>query len=132
MDPTNDISFLKSIPNGIDKKVLLQLVEHTGIEAVGILLGVFVEEIEDVVPALKTALESADYTLIDQIAHTTKSTAGSFGATELQIKCSALEQAARAGTHDTILNISTDTIEVINQTTSSYQILITQLGTDKD
>ncbi len=66
------------------------------------LLGDFLDALPDQLAALRTATETGDLEQLHRGAHTLRSNAATFGATDLAVACRALEQAAGDGATDVI------------------------------
>ena len=80
----------------LDPEILAQLVEDVGEEALPVLLGSFLDEIDRQMATIKDGLAANDRASGERGAHSLKSTAGTFGALDLQAHMHAIEFRAKA------------------------------------
>ena len=83
--------------------ILQQLFEDVGSEMAPQVLASFIQELQDQTSALETASDRADLDALGKAAHRLKSSAASFGAIPLSSSLSVLEQAARSGQMESVL-----------------------------
>ena len=79
----------------IDKSVLAMLTESVGDDFVGELIDTFIEEAPGMFEEMKQALTACDADRFRRAAHSLKTNANTFGATELAEKAKKLEYMAR-------------------------------------
>ena len=88
----------------LEPGALERLMEATGgdPEFVAVLLETFADEAPSILEELRSGLASGDGDAVRRAAHTLKSNAATFGATELEALCAELESRARRGIWPTV------------------------------
>ncbi|WP_434666887.1 Hpt domain-containing protein [Aeromonas sp. NJAU223] len=79
----------------LDQKVLRQLAEDIGQEMMPVVISVFVEEVGEQLAQLRPLYEQRDWPAMARIAHSMKSSCGSYGAEPSYRQVLALELACR-------------------------------------
>ncbi|MFC5707751.1 Hpt domain-containing protein [Aeromonas eucrenophila] len=79
----------------LDQKVLRQLAEDIGHEMMPVVISVFVEEVGGQLAQLRPLFEQRDWTALARLAHSMKSSCGSYGAEPSYRQVIALELACR-------------------------------------
>lgn len=82
----------------LDSTVLGQLRADVGADAMPVLMGALQRELSASSATIVSALDAADFALLETTAHALKSSTASFGAMRVSAMCLKLELAARA--HD--------------------------------
>lgn len=82
----------------LDSAVLGQLRADVGADAMPVLMGALRRELSASSAIIVSAIEAADFALLETTAHALKSSSASFGAMRVSAVCLKLELAARA--HD--------------------------------
>jgi len=80
----------------LDFAVLGQLRADVGADAMPVLMGALRRELSTSSATIVSAIEAADYALLETIAHALKSSSASFGAMRVSTVCLKLELAAHA------------------------------------
>jgi len=81
----------------IDEAALQRLVAETGPEVLPAIIRVFLDELQSRLKYIAEAARGADYSTLRDQAHVLKSSAGTFGAVELQQLARALDEACVQG-----------------------------------
>ena len=79
----------------LDTRVLADMSSHTGPAVAADLVAFFIAESRNLVDAAVRCAEARDYDAVRRSAHSIKSSAGQFGAFDLQEAADALERAAQ-------------------------------------
>lgn len=79
----------------LDQKVLRQLAEDIGQEMMPVVISVFVEEVGEQLAQLRPLYELRDWPALARLAHSMKSSCGSYGAEPSYRQVIALELACR-------------------------------------
>ena len=80
---------------GIDKATFEELKEISGVDFINELIDAFLEDAPNMIQTMQTALETKDVDLFRRNAHSLKSNALTFGATELGALARELEYMGR-------------------------------------
>lgn len=123
-------TILDGLPAGVDKQVLGALALELSLPTLSIMCQAFLEELTDNETALRDAVKANDFSTIERIVHTTKSTAGTFGATQLHSIALEAEAAAQAADKLLIEQKTEEIIAEISQTHIRFQSIIEQMGTE--
>ncbi|EZH82760.1 Hpt domain-containing protein [Aeromonas hydrophila] len=79
----------------LDQKVLRQLAEDIGQEMMPVVISVFIEEVGEQLAQLRPLYEQQDWPALARLAHSMKSSCGSYGAQLSYQQVVALEQACK-------------------------------------
>lgn len=79
----------------LDQKVLRQLAEDIGQEMMPVVISVFIEEVGEQLTQLRPLYERQDWTALARLAHSMKSSCGSYGAQVSYQQVMALELACK-------------------------------------
>lgn len=79
----------------LDQKVLRQLAEDIGQEMMPVVISVFIEEVSEQLAQLRPLYERRDWHGLARLAHSMKSSCGSYGAQPSYQQVVALELACR-------------------------------------
>lgn len=103
----------------IDRTVLAALAESVGAEFVAELIDTFTEEAPTMLAELRQALLKDEVDRFRRVAHSLKTNANTFGATQLAILARDMELGARANSLP-----ATDKLEALEE---SYQVAVIDL-----
>lgn len=79
----------------LDQKILRQLAEDIGQEMMPVVISVFIEEVGEQLTQLRPLYERQDWTALARLAHSMKSSCGSYGAQVSYQQVMALELACK-------------------------------------
>ncbi|MGL4716313.1 MAG: Hpt domain-containing protein [Aeromonas sp.] len=79
----------------VDRKVLQQLAEDIGQDMLPVIIGVFIEEVSDQLSQLRPLFERGEWDALARVAHSMKSSCGSYGAIPSYQQLMALEMACK-------------------------------------
>ncbi|WP_368182767.1 Hpt domain-containing protein [Aeromonas sp. R7-5] len=79
----------------LDQKVLRQLADDIGHEMMPVVISVFVEEVGEQLSQLRPLFEQRDWSALARVAHSMKSSCGSYGAKPSYQQVMGLESACR-------------------------------------
>ena len=100
----------------IDQGVLQKLFEDVGSEMAPRVFAAFIQELQDQTSALEKAGEHTDLEELGKAAHRLKGSAASFGASHLSTALQGLEETARNGDMDSIMQIMPEVIALAGAT----------------
>ncbi|WP_421210607.1 Hpt domain-containing protein [Aeromonas enteropelogenes] len=84
----------------VDRKVLQQLADDIGQEMLPVVITVFIEEVGDQLSQLRPLYEQQDWEALARVAHSMKSSCGSYGALTSYQQVMALELACKQADGD--------------------------------
>jgi HPt (histidine-containing phosphotransfer) domain-containing protein len=79
----------------VDRKVLLQLAEDIGPDMLPVVIAVFIEEVGEQLSQLRPLYEQGEWEALARVAHSMKSSCGSYGAMPSYQQVMALEMASK-------------------------------------
>ena len=79
----------------VDRKVLQQLAEDLGPDMLPVVIAVFIEEVGEQLSQLRPLYEQGEWEALARVAHSMKSSCGSYGAMPSYQQVMALEMASR-------------------------------------
>ena len=79
----------------VDRKVLQQLADDIGQEMLPVVISVFIEEVGEQLGQLRPLYERGDWAQLARVAHSMKSSCGSYGAMPSYQQVMALEMACK-------------------------------------
>lgn len=123
-------TILDGLPNGVDHAVLGALATELTLPTLLIMLEAFVEELGDNDTTVREAIATKDFSAIERIAHTTKSTAGTFGATDLYTIALDTESAAQAAETALVEQKAREMLQEISFAKERFQSIIEQVSAE--
>jgi len=79
----------------VDRKVLQQLAEDIGPDMLPVVIAVFIEEVGEQLSQLRPLYEQGEWEALARVAHSMKSSCGSYGAIPSYQQVMALEMASK-------------------------------------
>jgi HPt (histidine-containing phosphotransfer) domain-containing protein len=79
----------------VDRKVLQQLADDIGQEMLPVVIAVFIEEVGEQLSQLRPLYEQGEWEALARVAHSMKSSCGSYGAMPSYQQVMALEMASK-------------------------------------
>jgi HPt (histidine-containing phosphotransfer) domain-containing protein len=79
----------------VDRKVLQQLAEDIGPDMLPVVIAVFIEEVGEQLSQLRPLYEQGEWEALARVAHSMKSSCGSYGAMPSYQQVMALEMASK-------------------------------------
>lgn len=79
----------------VDRKVLQQLAEDIGPDMLPVVIAVFIEEVGEQLTQLRPLYEQGEWEALARVAHSMKSSCGSYGAMPSYQQVMALEMASK-------------------------------------
>jgi HPt (histidine-containing phosphotransfer) domain-containing protein len=79
----------------VDRKVLQQLADDIGQEMLPVVIAVFIEEVGEQLSQLRPLYEQGEWDALARVAHSMKSSCGSYGAMPSYQQVMALEMASK-------------------------------------
>ncbi|PJG59757.1 Hpt domain-containing protein [Aeromonas cavernicola] len=79
----------------VDRKVLQQLAEDIGQEMMPVIIAVFIEEVGEQLSQLRPLYEQGEWDALARVAHSMKSSCGSYGAMPSYQQLMGLEAASK-------------------------------------
>ncbi|MFB2863316.1 Hpt domain-containing protein [Aeromonas sp. MdU4] len=108
----------------VDRKVLQQLAEDIGQEMLPVVISVFIEEVGEQLSQLRPLYEQGEWGQMARVAHSMKSSCGSYGAMTSYQQVVALEMACKqadAGEAERQLQLLEASLPQVLSLLSDYQ-----------
>ncbi|MBL0433187.1 Hpt domain-containing protein [Aeromonas hydrophila] len=102
----------------LDQKVLRQLAEDIGQEMMPVVISVFIEEVGEQLAQLRPLYEQQDWPALARLAHSMKSSCGSYGAQLSYQQAVALEQACKHEDGEQVARLLTELEQSLPQVLS--------------
>ena len=115
-------------PEVLDKAVLEQLFEDTGLDLAPTLLDAFLKELDTRQENIRQAREAANLEQITHESHALKSCAASYGASRLSEVAARLEAAGRGSATDEAMALADDMPAEIETTREAFRAFSARIG----